>query len=435
MDIRAVDAADRRPETSRPVKPCAILTIGTELTRGELVDTNGSWLGEQLTSIGYEVAERVVVPDEGALIKHSLQRLAATNAVLISTGGLGPTTDDLTSEAASAAAGVDLVRDHASLERIRQRWEERGREMPRSNAKQADIPAGAAVLPNALGTAPGFALRVGECECFFLPGVPAEMKALFHESVVPRIARTERLSHQIHLRCFGYAESEIGERLEGVEQTFPGITLGYRAHFPEIEVKVLARAQSASEAEALSMRAADEVKVRLGDAVYGDRSDTFSSAVGRLLRDAGVTLAVAESCTGGLIGSMLTRVPGSSDYLILDAVVYANSAKTSVLRVREEDLRAHGAVSSEVASAMAEGALRVSKADLAVSVTGIAGPGGGTEAKPVGTVWFGLAQRDRPTRTVHRRLSGGRERIQTLAAYVALRMVWNAVARRGPTEN
>jgi nicotinamide-nucleotide amidase len=170
----------------------------------------------------------------------------------------------------------------------------------------------------------------------------------------------------------------------------------------------------------------------LGDAAYGDRDDTFPAVVGRALRDRGLTLAVAESCTGGMVGAMITSVPGSSDYLLLDAVTYSNNAKTELLGVNPEILRGHGAVSSETAAAMAEGALRISGANIAASVTGIAGPGGGTEDKPVGTVWFGLAQKDKPTFTKTRRLHGDRERIRTLASYVVLRMVRRAAEGRDP---
>jgi nicotinamide-nucleotide amidase len=195
-------------------------------------------------------------------------------------------------------------------------------------------------------------------------------------------------------------------------------------------VKVHVRADSVTEAERLSDSIAEEVRARLGDAVFGGRTDSFADVVGRALRDGGKTLAVAESCTGGQVGEMLTRVPGASDYLLLDAVVYANSAKEAVLGVSREVLVAHGAVSSETAAAMAEGALRVAGADIAVSITGVAGPGGGTEDKPVGTVWFGLARKGEPTVTKHRKLPWGRDRVQTLSAYFALELVRRAALGR-----
>jgi nicotinamide-nucleotide amidase len=282
-----------------------------------------------------------------------------------------------------------------------------------------------------MGTAPGFAMTLGQARFFFVPGVPREMKHLFQESIVPAIAAlAEPRTHQVHLRTFGMTESGVAEALRDLEKAHEGLTLGYRAHFPEIEVKVHMRADSAAEAERLAHSIADEVRTLLGDAVFGGRADSFAQVVGRALRDQGKTLAVAESCTGGQVGEMLTRFAGASDYLLLDAVVYANSAKESVLGVSPDLLLAHGAVSSEAAAAMAEGALRVAGADIAVSITGVAGPGGGTEDKPVGTVWFGLARKGEPTITKHRKLPWGRARVQTLAAYFALELVRRAVLGR-----
>jgi len=261
--------------------------------------------------------------------------------------------------------------------------------------------------------------------------VPREMKHIFEQSIVPTIATlAEPRTHQVHLRTFGMTESGVAEALGGLEKAHEGLTLGYRAHFPEIEVKVHVRADSVTEAEQLSRSIADEVRTRLGDAVFGGRDDSFAQVVGRALRDAGKTLAVAESCTGGEVGEMLTRIPGASDYLLLDAVVYANSAKEAVLGVSSELLLEHGAVSPEVAAAMAEGALRVAGADVAVSITGVAGPDGGTEDKPVGTVWFGLARKGEPTITKHRKLPWERARVQTLAAYFALELIRRAALGR-----
>ena len=405
----------------------AVISIGTELTRGELVNTNAAWLGEELTRLGFEVAEHSTVDDDLDRIVTLLDRFAQAHRVVIVTGGLGPTSDDLTAEAAAKAAGVELVRDESIVEGIRQLFKEFGRVMPESNAKQGDFPQGADVLPNPVGTAPGFAMTLGQARFFFVAGVPREMKHIFSESIAPAIASlAEPRTHQVHLRTFGMTESGVAEALRGLEDAHEGLTLGYRAHFPEIEVKVHVRADSVAEAERRSDAIADEVRTLLGDAVFGGRADSFAEVVGKALRDRGKTLAVAESCTGGQVGQMLTRVPGASDYLLLDAVVYSNSAKEAVLGVTPELLRAHGAVSSETATAMAEGALQIARADIAVSITGVAGPGGGTEDKPVGTVWFGLARKGQPTVTKHRQLPWGRDRVQTLSAYVALDLVRRA---------
>jgi nicotinamide-nucleotide amidase len=409
----------------------AIISIGTELTRGELVNTNAAWLGEELTKLGFDVTEHATVDDHIHRIVTLIRRFAETHQIVIVTGGLGPTSDDLTTMAAAEAAGVELRRHEHIVEAIRAKFKAFGRVMPESNAKQADFPEGAEILSNPVGTAPGFAIKLGQARLFFTPGVPREMKHIFDESIVPAIAPlVEPRTHQVHLRTFGMTESGVAEALSGLEAEHEGLTLGYRAHFPEIEVKVHVRAGSAAEAERLSHAIADKARAILGDAVFGGRAATFPEAVGKALRDRGKTLAVAESCTGGRVGEMLTRVPGASDYLLLDAVVYANSAKEAVLGVSPELLRAHGAVSSEAAAAMAEGVLRVAGADIAVSITGVAGPGGGTEDKPVGTVWFGLARQGERTITKHRKLPWGRDRVQVLAAYIALELVRRAVLGR-----
>ena len=257
------------------------------------------------------------------------------------------------------------------------------------------------------------------------------MKRMFEEQVVPRIRALAPNTHcQSRLRSFGLPESIVGERLAGIEGTFEGTTIGYRAHFPEIEVKVLARASSHDLARDICDKATSEVRARLNGFIYGESADSFAGVVGRALRARGWTLAIAESCTGGLVGHMVTREPGASDFLLLDAVTYSNSAKSRVLGVDEEMIRWHGAVSPEVAAAMAQGAKRVSSADVALSLTGIAGPTGGSEEKPVGTVYIALARPDGTTEVKHRVFNGDRAQIQTLAAYAGLQLVRELCATR-----
>lgn len=403
-----------------------VLSIGTELTRGELINRNAAWLSERLTSMGCAVVEHATLPDDVDDIVAALHRLSAQAGVMVATGGLGPTSDDLTTAAVAAAAGVGLTRHEPSLEAIRRRYASRGREMSAAAEKQADFPEGAEPLPNSDGTAPGFTIRLGQCRAFFLPGVPREMSRMFDDQVVPMVGPdVERTSAQVRLRTFGLPESRVAELLEGVEATHDGITLGYRATFPEIEVKVFAKSDNGTKASALLGPAVDDVRARLGDAVFGEGTTTYAAYVGRILRDRGLKLALAESCTGGLAGSMITDVPGSSDYMLLSAVTYSNAAKTKILGVADELLRSYGAVSAECAEAMAMGARRVSGADVAVSITGIAGPGGGSEAKPVGTVFLGVSTAD-GARTEQHTLSGDRRRIRVRAAYLALRLVTQA---------
>lgn len=406
----------------------AVLSIGTEITRGELVNTNAAWLASGLTDLGFEVLEQCTVDDDKGRIVGVIERVARGAKVVVCTGGLGPTTDDLTTEAVAATLGVTLERDAAALEHIRRRFEKLGRTMSESNAKQADFPVGATVLPNPVGTACGFMVEIRGARVFFMPGVPHEMKRMFEEQVVPRIREmAPRDSHQIRYRTFGLPESVVGERLAGIEAAHPGVTIGYRAHFPEIEVKVLARGQVHGEAVELATKAAAEVRARLGEVIYGEGEDTFAGVVGRALRTRGWTLAIAESCTGGLVGHLLTREPGASDFLVLDAVTYANSAKQAVLGVDEEVLRGHGAVSAEVATRMAEGARRVSGADVALAITGIAGPTGGSETKPVGLVYIAASTAKGSVVKEHR-FPGDRVWIQTLAAYQGLSLIKAATA-------
>ncbi len=259
---------------------------------------------------------------------------------------------------------------------------------------------------------------------------------MFEEQVAPRIrALAPNTSYQLNLRLFGLPESVAGERLAGVEEAFPRTTVGYRAHFPELEVKVLARAGSQADARDLCQRATAEVRARLGSYVYGEAEDTFAGVVGRALRSRGWMLAIAESCTGGLVGHMVTREAGASDFLLMDAVTYANSAKARLLGVDEETIRWHGAVSPEVAAAMAQGAKRVSSADVGLSLTGIAGPSGGSEEKPVGTVYIALARPDGAVDVKHFTLAGDRARIQTLAAYTGLQLVRELCMSRLPEQS
>jgi nicotinamide-nucleotide amidase len=412
----------------------AILSIGTELTRGELVNGNAAWLSERLTQAGFTVTEHLVVDDDEARIIDALARLSASVSVVVCTGGLGPTTDDLTTETVARYLGVPMRRDAASLAAIEARFARFGRVMSPSNAKQADFPEAATVLPNPVGTAPGFSVNLAkasaspECRAFFLPGVPREMQHLFQEEVLPRIADlATHTSHQIRFRTFGLPESVVGEKLAGVEAAFPGVILGYRAHFPEIEVKVLATATDAEAAATLAEQAAAVVAERLGDVIY----TRGTSSIGRVVVDALTarkkTLALAESCTGGLVSSLITREHGASAAFLLGAVTYANEAKQAVLGVPAATITAHGAVSPETAAAMAEGARKVSGADYAVAITGVAGPDGGSDEKPVGTVHFAIASAE-GTRTEHRLFRWpNRDMIQTIAAYTALDFVRRAV--------
>lgn len=399
----------------------AILSIGTELTRGELVNTNAPWIAARLTELGAAVTAIDTVADDPEAIREALRRLGAGCDLLVCTGGLGPTTDDLTTRCVADVLGVPLERDPASLAAIRRRMERFGRVMAESNAKQADFPRGARILPNAEGTAPGFAVSLGRAEAFFLPGVPREMKALFEAFIAPGVRPLGEHRSQIRIHTFGLPESTVNDRLAGVEAEHR-VTLGYRAHFPEIEVKALAVDPTPEGAAARARRAADAIRRRLGDPAYGEGDVTLAETVGRLLVERRLTLAAAESCTGGLLSELLTDRPGSSAYFLGAVVSYANSAKVSLLGVDPQLLEAHGAVSAEVARAMARGARRALGADVAASITGVAGPGGGTEEKPVGLVHLAVAT---PGGVTDERLlyPASRAGIRRIAAFRALDLI------------
>ncbi len=400
----------------------AVLCIGTEITRGEIVNTNATWLASRMTGIGFEVTEIASVDDDRPRVVETLRRLARQHEAIACTGGLGPTTDDLTTECAAIAASAPMVRDPASVEAIRDRFRKLGRPMVGSNIKQADFPSGATVMPNAVGTAPGFALQIDRALAVFFPGVPREMHYLWEthaEAMLRAIAPAT--SHQIRIKTFGQPESTVGQMLDGVEQQFPGVTIGYRASFPEIEVKVLARTQQHATAVQLAERAAAVVQERLGAIVYGRDDVTFMRAMADAVRARGWWLALAESCTGGLVASLLTSEP-ASDYLRGGVVVYSNEAKTALLGVPAELIDAHGAVSQPVAEAMAMGAARVTGAQIGLGITGIAGPTGGTEDKPVGLVDWAVAWPGGVT-SRHRVFYGDRTRIQKMAAYAAMALV------------
>ncbi len=406
----------------------AVLCIGTELTRGELQNSNATWLAESLTTIGFDVLAVDCVDDDRGRIEQALTRLSLAHNVLVCTGGLGPTTDDITTECAARLAGAPLQRDAASLEAIRERLTRFGRQMAASNAKQADFPAGSRILPNPNGTAPGFELKLNRARAYFMPGVPFEMKAMFEAHVAPSLTPLLRERHfQVLLRTFGLPESEVNDRLIGIEAEL-GVTIGYRATMPEIEVKVLARAAVHETAQRQAELAAAAVRARLGEeVVFGEGKARFPDALCRLLEARGLTLGLAESCTGGLVAELITAHAGASAVFRGSAVTYANEAKIALLGVPAELVAQHGAVSAEVARAMAEGARRVFASDLALALTGIAGPDGGSPEKPVGLVHYAVAGAN-GTRDVRAVFSGNREQVRRRAAFAGLALVRAAVS-------
>ncbi|MBM4038375.1 MAG: competence/damage-inducible protein A [Planctomycetes bacterium] len=398
-----------------------ILSIGDEVLNGEVADTNAAWLAERLLELGVEISYHTCVGDVEEHIEQSLRYASRRVNLVVATGGLGPTHDDLTRHAAAKAANAPLELHEESLAAIEERFRRYGRPMPAQNRIQAMIPQDAEVLPNSEGTAPGFIVCIGGAHAAFLPGVPREMKAMFEKSLAPFIAALpiERRAVRVeHLHTFGVPESTANERLGNLMLRGANPLIGLRVSGGGVSIKLLATGPDPASVERVMGPTLEAVRQRFGEAIFGTGADTLELATARLLECHGRTLAIAESCTGGLVGHLLTNVPGISRFLLEDLVTYSNAAKAELLGVPAETIQAVGAVSEEVARAMAEGVRKRAKADIGLSTTGIAGPDGGSAEKPVGLVYIGLAT-DAGTSVERITLVGGRELIKDRAAKFA----------------
>ena len=409
--------------------PAVLLTIGDELLVGDRADTNARWLAEGLTAASFRVVEILSVGDDEAEIREALTRADARGAggVLVVTGGLGPTLDDRTREAMAEHRDLDLEEDPAVLEILTARFLARGYpELPPLNRRLARVPRGARVLPNPVGSAPGLELpaQPGGARVFLLPGVPAEMKAIFSGAVMERldVHFPDRPAPPVVeiVRTTGIPESRLAQELEVCLEGIPGVNLQYRPAVEGVELRFSAVGLAASERLAMALDAVDPVLARWR---YGGRESTLEGATLEACRKAAWQLAVAESCTGGMLGARLTSVPGSSDVVLGGVVAYHNRVKTELLGVPDELLSDHGAVSAPVAEAMASGVRRRLGAQVGVSITGVAGPGGGSEHRPVGTVWFGLDRAGADVRSRHAVFPGNRDEIRRRAVQYALQWV------------
>jgi nicotinamide-nucleotide amidase len=401
----------------------AILAIGTELLGTDRLDTNSLLLTAALARHGFELARKVVVGDDEGAIVRELERSCADAEVVLVTGGLGPTRDDLTRDAVASFAGRALVLDARELARLEARYRRFGRAMPPSNRRQAEVVAGARVLDNPVGTAPGQHLEVGGRHLFLFPGVPRELRALMESELEPWLAAhagPER-SASVDLVTACVPESAIEDRLGPAYAAFGREPITVLAKPGEVRVRVSARGAGGALGAELERRRR-LVAPLLGDALYSERGEELEQVVVDLLRAHAADVAVAESCTGGLLGERITRVAGSSEVFVGGAIVYANRLKRELVGVEDELLRDHGAVSEPVARAMAEGARRRFDAAWALAITGVAGPGGGSPDKPVGTVHLALAGAE-STDHLRVRLPGDRERVRWQASQLALDML------------
>jgi nicotinamide-nucleotide amidase len=401
-----------------------IIAIGSELVSGQSLDTNSQWLSQELSALGIGVAFHTTLGD------HLSDHLTAFHAafqraeLVVITGGLGPTQDDLTRDALAGYAGVPLVEDLTSLAAIEAMFARRNRVMAERNRVQALFPQGAIPLPNRIGTAPGILMRLGQSHVFCLPGVPIEMKIMFRHEVVPRLRErglVGRVFVHRKINLFGKGESEI--ETQALDLTARGRLpeVGITAHDGTISFRIVGSGNTEEEAEHMIKPTAELIYERFGNLIVGEGSDDVAEGLVAQLARGGATLATAESCTGGLIAHMLTTIAGVSAHYQGGVVSYANLAKSELLGVPSELIEAHGAVSAEVAAAMAEGVRMRLAADIGLSTTGVAGPGGGSAEKPVGLVYVGLAN---PRGTKTRRLDIGadqpREVIQSRSSKAAL---------------
>jgi nicotinamide-nucleotide amidase len=400
-----------------------IIAIGDELTSGRILNTTSHFAASQLFAAGHEILAMATIGDDTELIGHTLQQALGRADFVVVTGGLGPTTDDMTNEAVASA----LDRPSTFYPEIFKKIQAHGKNNSTNHQiyleKLAWLPEGAHALHTEVKSA-GYFLVHDSKPVFFLPGVPHEMKELLLETVITRLAVWEgedkvRKVRQRLFKVLGMAESEINRKLGHLEDRDPRVKIGYYPVFPEVHVNLTATGANQAEVDNLFEKFTKQIESVLGAFVYGSDTDTLEKIIGKILKQRGQTLAVAESCTGGLIGHTITRAPGSSEYFLGGVVSYSNALKERFLGVNRETLMEFGAVSAETARAMADGARRQTAADYAIAVTGIAGPDGGTEEKPVGTVYVGLATPEKVHNFLFNFL-GNRSQIQRQACQAGL---------------
>jgi len=418
--------------TSRRDLAVALVATGDELVEGRHVDTNSSVIARALIDFGFEPRRFTVLGDDEDELARTLMDLARTHGAMILTGGLGPTLDDVTRHAAARAAGVELVQDDAVLAELRAMFERRGRTFSDANARQALFPRGAHVLPNPNGTAAGFALEISGSLLCALPGPPREMRPMLVDHALPRIrARVTGLPsverRMFHL--FGLPESAFADRAGEWMARGANPLVGVTASGGRLSVSVRAEASTRADAQRIRDARAAEIRERFADWIFSEDEPDLAAALGRELIARNVTISLAESCTGGLAAERLTRTPGISAVFESSFVTYANRAKTDLLGVDPALLVAHGAVSAEVAAAMARGAAERSGARLAASITGIAGPGGATPEKPVGLVHIGICADGVVTTEERRFLDLGRDLVRDFATNTAFDLLRRALSR------
>ncbi|HEY8562912.1 MAG TPA: competence/damage-inducible protein A [Pyrinomonadaceae bacterium] len=398
-----------------------IIAIGSELLTPEKTDTNSLWLTGKLNEIGIDVKLKTIVGDDSARLEETIRDALKRSDVVITTGGLGPTQDDITRQISARAIGRELVFHEDIVEHLRERFRAWGREMPEINKRQAYVIDGAEILPNPNGSAVGMLTETGGKFLIVLPGPPRENQPMFENHVFRKLREKagEIVFRKRILKVSGMGESAIDEAIAPIYSAYADVQTSILFNKSEVEVHLTAQGKNDSEADRLNEEIAAKIVEKLGTAVFSTEGEEMEEVVGRLLKEKGQTLAVAESCTGGLISQRLTEIAGSSAYFIEGVVAYANEAKIRTLDVPAETIERFGAVSAETAEAMAEGMRARAATDYAVSITGIAGPAGGSPEKPVGTVFIGYADENQ-TKSFKIVLPGDRYLIRWRSSQAAL---------------
>jgi competence/damage-inducible protein CinA-like protein len=414
---------------AEPAFPNAeIIAVGSELLTPRRMDTNSLFLTDRLNALGVEVVRKTIVGDDRERLAAAIRIALSSAGIVILTGGLGPTEDDVTRDAVAAGLGLGMAYSSEIESGIAERFRRFGRRMAEINKRQAYVIEGAAALPNPDGTAPGQWIERQGIAIMLLPGPPGELKPMFENECIPRLER--RLPQQaIRTRFFrvaGMAESDLDQLIAPVYTAYANPATTILAAAGDIQIHLRARCRTAEAAEARLNELAPRIEALLGDRIYSRTGDPMEVVVGELLRAKHATVSVAESCTGGLLGERITEVPGSSDYFVGGFITYTNRMKTELLGVPEELIEEHTAVSAPVAKAMAEGARRRTGSTYALSITGVAGPEGGSDQTPVGTVYIGVAASDR-TDAIRVRFPGNRERVRGYAAQSALDLLRRAL--------
>jgi nicotinamide-nucleotide amidase len=410
-----------------------VVTVGDELLLGYTLDSNAAHLARELAALGVEIVRRSTCGDDAGAIADAVREALDRTGAVITTGGLGPTSDDLTKPSIAALFGRRMVLDEAHLDWMRRRWVARwpDRPMPDANRQQAMIPEGAHKLLNRHGSAPGIWLEDERGRWVaMLPGVPREMRGMLADTLLPRIAArvgdVQRVVRSRTLRSTGVAESLVAEKIAALAEGVGDVELAYLPTVDGVDLRATVRNVAPAEADGRLEQATARLRAALGDAIYGEDDADLAAAVLDLCRARGLTVGVAESCTGGMLGERLTAIPGSSDVVLGGVIAYANDVKRSLLAVSDVLLADHGAVSEPVARAMASGLRGLLGVDAALAITGIAGPGGGSAEKPVGTVWLALDLRGE-VETVLLRLWGDRAEIRQRSAQGALDLLRRAL--------